>query len=933
MRKIYSLMLIAAGLLIGTQVWAGNSDCTVQIGDNAAITCSFEGALELIADAAKDNDESTNTNATITLLQDVQDVTFANIQNQSLLQDGDKTDRVKFNHGERITIDLNGKTLKSHLRMNFYRASIKLIGIEGSKVDATGISQFITVYGNQEDANASYDYCTAYIDENVIWSAPADGHGLAIMGVSEKPTAGIRVDVHGQIIGGTPLATSGNSQQTVGNIPQIYIHKTARLVGSHELRDLTSSEKSSAENKVGLLPDDYKTTECCIYAPGYCHLYVSGYVEGGMGIYIKGGMVDIDGAIIKATAAEYHAPIPYGNGCVGAGSAIVLDSHDGYAQLDGVSISNSIVTSDAGYAIEEAATSGLNKLPDINVTSGVFKGEMGSITTTQAEREKLTDKTEGGITGGEWHNSDVNIYINQTINQTLVYKDADQKEYKIVVPKVFPTINNLNGDTVKLDNGNEYSIGENETITISGMLFLTGNSTIVVRDGGVLNVGTLIISDGTDGDHSSVTVEPGGKLFVTGNQGVFSRDANCIIIKADATSNGLFLIAPEIVVNTHPLATVECFAHNVGKAEIEEDGYYWDRIGMPVNHVMSLQKSITAGLDIRYWNYGPGGWKSAASLNQLAPFDGYEVSPLADKTDVTITVKGDMVGNASSKIAFHAINYNVFANSYTGKVDLKAMLTSISSNPNVMWNIWKWENENQVATAIVLQEVLEGTADFTELAPMETFILNQQSGSTPAIVDIDYTNAVWNFNKGVPTPVAARKMNGNADTYAKVIITAANGQSDRMSLREGNDYSDAFDNGAEATKIMSDRNINLYVTTDFAEMASVATDNILGTTLNIQTRDEMNYTMSFSNVRGEQYAIQDVETGVITNIEEGATYDFVAPANETVEGRFVVVAPRATPTNLQNAHVGANVMKTMQNGRLMIIKNGRCFDAMGVNVK
>lgn len=989
MRKIYSLMLIAAGLLIGTQVWAQTNVCELTInGGSPTAYTNIEDAIIAVVNAAAGKNytsEADSTSATIKLVdhatvayKDGMTVVGHNSKDGVTLHAAEwdkdnnciRTDRIGLDHGERITIDLNGFTLTSTLRFNLHHASLYIVGKEGSTLNTTAISQFITAYGDNSNMGAPYTYCHVIIGENVIWNGPQstdtyeEYYALCMYYLNSYDKisdvhayGGIRMDVYGQIYADVAAGTSGNMQvrnrddygteKPDVNIPIVNIHKTAKLVGYHGLTKIAPEKldtKPSGLNQTlreyiqtmhpTINPAGYENTGAAIYAPGYCKLNIQGYVEGGVGIYAKAGYLNLDGAIVKATAARYWPPVPNGNGFYGAGSAIVLDSHVGYGAFPGVTIQNSIITSDAGYAIEEAATSGQTKLPDINVESGVFNGEKGSIETTPEERAKLTEETEGGIQGGEWHNTDINAYINEEINQTLVYFDADHKEYKIVVPKVFPTTNSLIGDTVKLSNGNEYTI-ENEEKTISGMLFLTGSSKIIVKKDGVLNVGTLIISNGEITDLSSVTVEPGGKLFVTGNQGVFSRDAECIIIEADATGNGLFLIAPEIIVNTHPLATVEYYAPMIGTHDGET---YWERFGLPVNHATSFAKSNTATTDIKKWVYsGAGYWQSTTGLGELNAFTGYTISHVDDfdpqnPVGITYTFKGDLVGNASSKINFFATGYNFFANSYVAPASAKDMLASISTNSQVEGSIWIWDSEKQQCNVTTVKDAMEGNGDFATVKPMQTFILHRLS-NTAAVVDIDYTNAVWKFNKDVPTPVVARKMNGNADTYAKVIITAANGQSDRMSLREGNDYSDAFDNGAEATKIMSERNINLYTTTDFAEMASVATDNILGTALNLQTRNEINYTMSFSNVRGEQYAIQDVETGVITNIEEGATYDFVAPANETIEGRFVVVASRTTPTNLQNAHVGANVMKTMQNGRLMIIKNGRCFDAMGATIK
>lgn len=913
MRKIYSLMLIAAGLLIGTQVWAGNSDCSVKIGDGTAITCSFEGALEAIADAAQGNDdESMNTNATITLLQDVQDVTFANIQNKTLLQDGN---RVKFNHGERITIDLNGKTLKSHLRMNFYRASISLIGKEGSKVDATEQSQFITVYGDQVNANASYDYCTAYIDENVIWSAPADGYGLAIMGVSEKPTAGIRVDVHGQIIGGTPLTTSGNSQQTEGNIPQIYIHKTARLVGSHELRDLTSSEASAARQKVDPLPDGYKTTECCIYAPGYCHLYVYGYVEGGMGIYIKGGLVDIDGAVIKATAAEYHEPIAYGNGCVGAGSAIVIDSHEDYAPLAGVNVSNAIITSDAGFAIEECATEGQTKLPDIKVTSGTF---VGGITTTEEEQQALVER--GTITGGEFTRNpeyaggkEIEQFLSAD-HTTLVYTDADGVTYKVVIKvpaagwkgKISES---GEGDSVYVETANE-DVNADKKVSF---LRIAADKTVTVKDGATLDAGTLMV-EGTVGHEGKIIVEAGGRLIVSGAQGAYTFNEKSLVIKTQENKPGILLINPAVIINTTPKATVEYISKAWRNSTSEK---VYQRFALPMGAELSGitlmnntgKKTQIDYLDETGWN-ALGVMEATAATTQIDGLNGkafLQCSFLSTnaKTDPKMQYEftGKIFGNTNVDLHV-ADEWQGYGNSYLGNMDLLTIVNSLmaaSGSIEATVYVYNDKGNGQIAWDAKNFVILEEEPD--ELQPMQPFMILNNASS--AELNLNYKDYVWTPAMGGASTAPRRALANNMTKVCFNIVDAM-GNEDRATLAISDNFTNEYESGLDAKKYMNE-NLNIYFSDEDA-LSILATNDADAIYMGISGTEAGVYTIGFDNVRGDNLELVDLVNGTSTRIIAGETYQFNVDANEVNDYRFQIRHAANVGTNLDKVTKAAKAM-------------------------
>lgn len=130
-------------------------------------------------------------------------------------------------------------------------------------------------------------------------------------------------------------------------------------------------------------------------------------------------------------------------------------------------------------------------------------------------------------------------------------------------------------------------------------------------------------------------------------------------------------------------------------------------------------------------------------------------------------------------------------------------------------------------------------------------------------------------------------------------ITSPSGGSDKVVVKESADYSDAFDNGAEAPKIVGtslSKNVNIYVADNSEIYSPFATNNVVGKTIEIITnRLDDDYTLSFENVSGRALAIKDVVTGTITMIDATKTYAFTAAKGNNTIARFQIVEKPAEP--------------------------------------
>lgn len=470
----------------------------------------------------------------------------------------------------------------------------------------------------------------------------------------------------------------------------------------------------------------------------------------------------------------------------------------------------------------------------------------------------------------------------------------------------------------------------NQEITKAGYVEVKDNATAgatTVTVGTPTEDQTLVINNGLDVQGDSKVDVQAGSTLVIGEGGIVTSKPENIVIEADRAGAASLIMDPAITVNQTPNLTVRMTAKQIGKTA---DGEFWHRFAMPVQHADSWDKegSLGTGNDkyptyLYGWNYSSDSWyKLPGGVSDMQAFMGYTLRLATEETatdqlqDVVYIFKGQLAGNTNNTLQFSRNGYNFFGNSYTGYIDLKQLVAQITGDSKIEGTAWVWNTDLQryqdVPLNLLAAGIYDGESDKwkTEIAPMQTFIL-KQNGSNNASTEINYASAVWgNPRYSAATGVAAAPARRVADmntTRMYIAVTAANGQSDEVFFVEDANYSDAFDNGYDASKYMNPNTINVFANQNGIDLGTVASDNLNGKTLSLKTNGELAYTMSFKNVEGEEYAIRDNVTGAVINIEEGATYEFAAQPNSTIEGRFEIVAAAKLPTAIENTEVKANV--------------------------
>lgn len=946
MKKLFNYALLAAALLVGVNVNAANEVSLSINGGAATEYAKFTDALKAICEAAQSNTEEQKTEATITLLTDVAEFGYQDwITN--FVQDGSNTDRIKLNKGEYITIDLAGKTLTTQLRFNIYRAGIILTGAEGSKFN-TAKTQVFTIYGAC-NKTASTGASKFVLDKNVVLTNNATGkinnvYCFGCMGQSGNNYSGIQFDIYGKVFalgdGCTAFATNGSYTYNEDgfSIPQIHFYPGSEVHSSNNIvltKTLTTEAKIA---EAGQDPATHKTSASAIYAPGVANLVVEGLVEGGVGIYAKAGHITLNGAVVRATAAEYSAPIAYGNGFYGCGSAIILDSHEGYGELSGVEISNTTVVSDHGYAIEEVATQGQTKLPDIDVNSGTFVGGQGAITTTTEERDKI--KGDGTITGGEWHNSDVTPYLDPSKNTVLEFTDSEGKHYQVVVPISKDDMESTIADAAAKEAGERYAyIQENvnpEVVDVDrtiDFLLVDSAATVIVKSGVVLDAGTLM----TEGSQiagkgtGKVIVEAGGTLIISGEQGAYTYDENSLVIETSEANSGIVLINPAVVLNTTPKATIK-FISKAWRTNADEKEYQYfgaPTVGGVIKKIVANPATYKTQLDV--WN--GTGWSEVGIMDgnddsQLnydvfnCAFGFYSIlstNPKGEGNRITYTFSGNLYGNSNPKVAVEK-GWAPMSNGFTGIMDGEEMLNALE-NTGVDEVVY---TPTQTISGHLQWTGHTGLRYLEEVKPMDVFMLRNNANKNE--LTLNYKDLVWSPATEEDEGSKAPKANNFA--VATVRVDGC-GMNDIVTVAEDNVFSADFDNRYDAEKY-NNEDIRFYVNADKA-YDIYATDNLNNTFVGLMTTKAGKYTISFENVTGN-FDLIDNKTNARIAMAEGTTYEFLAEAGEDAY-RFTIVAGAQAPTDMQKTNAAVKTTKALINNQIVISNGERFFNVLGTEVK
>lgn len=485
-----------------------------------------------------------------------------------------------------------------------------------------------------------------------------------------------------------------------------------------------------------------------------------------------------------------------------------------------------------------------------------------------------------------------------------------------------------------------------DTLAVAEQVFVNQGATLKVETGTTLNVGDGGVNIANGGQ---IIVEPGA-IVTIGTAGMITTEDEALVIEATEEDQGVFLLQPDVNENTQPKATVKL----VTKCkQINASEYLWERFAIPTKDGEQTTFSIeggTAGIEtyggvafdqgLYGWSDEQQDWVGLARFKDMEPFKGYQLSNNSLNGNVTYVFEGNLVGNTDQAYEFAQTGFGFFGNSYTGDIDILKFFETFGEN--MQKTIWIYDYYTDGFKAITEDNygsIYYGTRKarhgaITDIRSMQAFLMNAFEEGDPTA--INYAAAIWGNpkyglvheqnNGGAPKRIAV-----NEDRFT--VYVAGEKQEDEVSFIRNNEYSSAFDNGADASKWMN-KGINLYVATENGEMAVVASDEVADMTISFQSGKETEYTLGFDNLRGETFELRDVITGATIQMAEDVTYMFTQEPNTTIPARFQIIGAKKVITGMEDIEEGANVQqKVMKNGVLYILRDNKWYNAQGQLMK
>ena len=642
MKKIYSLVLMAVILLVGTNAWAQAGKIMIGSTEYSSLDAAFKAA----------------TNGAVIELVG-----------------GPVSDNLPAWFGETSATEGNARSIKLKLNGNTYSNSSSakvIISITRGKLEIVGPGKmqatygnidsqdFIRLYGTYEhvDAKTQTPFAHLVIGEDVVienyntaTTATAEGSnaltvdvlrpGVPNFAVNASATAntypfdyscdfyksaasgwgvanGVKIEVYGKLNAKKyALKVNGCIREgkeaiakswTVSYQPK-YKKATEYLKPYNSFEPTVDDRNYSPYILIGNSAKLYtnnvlKNSSVALYSAGYSRIQIEGECEGSTGVYVKSGDVTLNNAIVSSNFDDtYQKATNKTSGVNGAGSALTMESNNSYAGGMNVTVQgDSKLTAENGYAIEENVpqTTGETKVEHITITGGTFVGGQvpdpenpgqtmqGTMVVSQVTAAAAADQTqETTITiigaqataGSEIGDQTLADYLSNQTNATHVtYVEEAGKTIMVISEGDAPT-----GMADFVSNADLSVKWTGASKDIEGT-FALKELEINEATAQVLTVkqnATFKVERVILGANAKIIVEPGGKFIVTGAQGIVAPVADNIVLQASSTNQGLFIFNPAVTSNRHPNATVQVYTQSK-QLTTSPWTYVYQRFALPV---------------------------------------------------------------------------------------------------------------------------------------------------------------------------------------------------------------------------------------------------------------------------------------------------------------------------------------------------------------
>ncbi len=424
-----------------------------------------------------------------------------------------------------------------------------------------------------------------------------------------------------------------------------------------------------------------------------------------------------------------------------------------------------------------------------------------------------------------------------------------------------------------------------------------------------INNGQAIKALGLTLAGGKITIKDGGKLII-GTEGVKgSENVDQIIVE-----DGGILLIKDATSNNKPFVTAQKTLHFGASVSGARRAEKHEFIALPIDN-----REAMAGVWYATWNYATG-WFSDGFNKSFVGYDVYAKSGDANFGDYTASFKGQLASNKNQSLVMPGYGWHAFGNSWLDAMDIDKVLAHVGNaeaalhvyvaNPGTITGYGSVGMDGDEKLYIPLSSAIASATGMTKLAALQGFFLYTESATTATLKFADLDE----FATSTPAPKRA----ANNNNMAAAVVRGGN-QSDFTYMIEGED--------ANVHKMMSN-GLALYAEDGLAQ---VANDNLIGTTLTLRTNNATEYTLNFTWLKGETMYLKDLVNGNIIAMTEDTQYTFNAEPNTTAE-RFQVVGRNNETTGMENSAVIDGVNKRIENGHVVIIKNGVKYNVLGAQL-